>query len=264
MRVDHIYRYPVKGLSAEALEEVQLEPGAMLPEDRRFALAQADAPFDPAAPAWLSKRNFACLMLHERLAGLATSFDERTGRLAIRAPDGTTLDEPVGTAEGRARIEAFATAFLGEDAKGPLRLAEAPGHRFSDDPDKLVSLINLASIADLEGRMGKPLHPLRFRANIYFSGAPAWQEFDWIGRTIELGGATLAITARIERCAATTVNPETAQRDAPVPRALLTHYRHADLGVFGRVVEGGRVALGDALTLHMADQELPDQATPVG
>ena len=50
MRVEHIYRYPVKGLTAEALEEVLLTPGECLPHDRRFALAQGDAPFDPAAP----------------------------------------------------------------------------------------------------------------------------------------------------------------------------------------------------------------------
>lgn len=250
MRVEHIYRYPVKGLSAEALEQVHLAPNEMLPEDRRFALAQADAPFDPAAPTWLNKRNFACLMVNERIAALATSFDPKTGHLAIRAPDGSQLDAPVGTEEGRARIEAFVTAYMGEEARGKLRFVEAPGHRFSDDRDKLVSLINLASIGALEARMERKLHHLRFRANVYFNGIPAWEEFGWIGRQIELGGATLEITARIERCAATAVNPETAQRDAMVPRALLTHFRHADLGVYGRVLEAGRVAVGDAITLH--------------
>jgi hypothetical protein len=250
MRVEHIYRYPVKGLSAEALEQAHLAPGEMLAEDRRFALAQADAPFDAAAPAWLNKRNFACLMANARLAALASSFDSETGRLAIRAPDGAQLDAPVGTEEGRARIEAFVTAFMADEARGKLRFVEAPGHRFSDDPDKLVSLINLASIGALEARMDHKLHHLRFRANVYFNGAPAWEEFGWIGRQIELGGATLEITGRIVRCAATTVNPETAERDAMVPAALMAHFRHADLGVFGRVIEGGRVAVGDAITLH--------------
>ena len=55
MRVEHLYRYPVKGLTAEALEDVTLSPGQCLPHDRRFALAQGDAPLDPAAPAWLPK-----------------------------------------------------------------------------------------------------------------------------------------------------------------------------------------------------------------
>jgi uncharacterized protein YcbX len=88
MRIEKIYRYPVKGLSAEALEAVALTPGEMLPHDRRFALAQGDAPFDVAAPRWLSKRNFGCLMANERLALLHTAFDPHDGSLAIRALPG--------------------------------------------------------------------------------------------------------------------------------------------------------------------------------
>ena len=88
MRVEAIYRYPVKGLSPEALEEVALSTGRCLPHDRRFALAQGDAPFDPAAPSWLPKRHFGCLMVNARLALLRTGFDPRTGLLAIRPPDG--------------------------------------------------------------------------------------------------------------------------------------------------------------------------------
>ena len=58
MRIEHLYRYPVKGLTAEALEEVAVETGEMLPWDRAFALAQGDAPFDPTAPGWLQKTAF--------------------------------------------------------------------------------------------------------------------------------------------------------------------------------------------------------------
>ena len=255
MRVEHIYRYPVKGFSAEALEEVLLAEGRMLPHDREFALAQGDAPFDPDNPAWLNKRNFACLMVNERLALLHTVYDPKAGRLLIRAPDGEVIDQPVSTPEGRQAIAAWLKTFMGAEARGTPRLVAAGDHRFSDNPEKLVSLISHASIAALEAKMGMALHHLRFRANVYFNGAPAWSEFDWIGRRVELGGATLEIIARIDRCAATTVNPETAVRDAQVPKALMTHFGHIDLGVFGRVVAGGRVAVGDAITLREGGEE---------
>ena len=52
MRIETIYRYPGKGLTAEALEDIALTPGETLPHDRRFALAQGDAAFDPATPTW--------------------------------------------------------------------------------------------------------------------------------------------------------------------------------------------------------------------
>jgi uncharacterized protein YcbX len=51
--------------------------------------------------------------------------------------------------------------------------------------------------------------------------------------------------ARIPRCAATSVNPETAQRDLTVPKALKQHFGHVDMGVYAEVVRGGRVAVGD-------------------
>ena len=87
MRVEHIYRYPVKGLTAEALEEVALREGECLPHDRRFALAQGDAPFDPAAPTWLQKRHFGCLMANAQA---------RPAAQRLRRPDRPAADPPAG------------------------------------------------------------------------------------------------------------------------------------------------------------------------
>jgi uncharacterized protein YcbX len=253
VRVEHIYRYPVKGLTAESLAETHLGPGETVPGDRKFALAHGDAPFDEAAPQWLQKRHFACLMVNERIAALHASWDERKGVLLIHAPGAAPFAGDTTTPEGRAAIAARLAAFLGEEARGTPRFVVADGHSFSDHRSKVVSLINLASLADLERAMGRSLDPLRFRANLYFSGAPAWAEFGWVGRRIELGGATLTITKRIDRCAATQVNPVTAVRDCDPVAALRQAFGHVDLGVYGRVEEGGRVAVGDAIMLREDD-----------
>ena len=222
MRIETIYRYPVKGLTAEALEEVALTPGETLPHDRRFALAQGDSTFDPAAPAWMPKRNFACLMANARLALLHSAYDARSGELVIR---------PLG-----------APPFV-----------EAPGHSFSDVAKKVVSIIGLSSLQALEQAAGAKLDPLRFRANVYVSGGSPWAEFDWIGREILLGQARLRIVKRIVRCPATEVNPATAERDAAPPRWLRDHFGHADLGVYAEVLEGGRISVGDALEVTDPD-----------
>ncbi|MDB5382659.1 MAG: sulfurase [Rhodospirillales bacterium] len=247
MRIETIYRYPVKGLSAEALEEVMLTPGETLPHDRRFALAQGDAPFDPAAPTWLQKRHFGCLMANARLAYLHTAFDPRSGMLVIRAPDAAPFAGDTRTAEGRAAIAGFLAGFLGEEARGEPSFVEAPGHAFTDVAKKCVSIIGLASLAALEAKLGVPLDPLRFRANFYFSGGMPWGEFDLLGEEIMLGGARLRVFKRIVRCPATEVNLATAERDAKPPQALREHFGHADLGVYAEVIEEGRVAVGDAL-----------------
>ncbi len=254
MRVERIYRYPVKGLTAEAMEEVTLAEGETLPHDRRFALAQGDSGFDPAAPAWLPKRNFGCLMANARLALLHSAFDPRSGQLVIRAAERWSADWPdpfVGDTRseaGRAALGAYLAGFLGAEARGAPRFVEAPGHSFSDVARKVVSIIGLGSLHALEAAAGGvTLDPRRFRANVYFSGGAPWAEFGWVGREIQLGGARLRVVKRITRCAATEVNPETAARDATPPAWLRRHFGHADLGVYAEVVEGGRLAVGDAL-----------------
>ncbi|WP_043360139.1 MOSC domain-containing protein [Belnapia sp. F-4-1] len=247
MRVEHIYRYPVKGLTAEAMEEVTLREGECLPHDRRFALAQGDAPFDPAAPTWLQKRHFGCLAANARLALLHSAFDPRSGQLLIRPPEGEPFLGDTRSEAGRAAIAAFLADFMGEEARGVPHFVEALGHNFTDVAAKCVSIIGLASLAALEQAAGMRLDPLRFRANVYVSGSIPWAEFGLVGQEIQLGGARLRVFKRIIRCPATEVNPETAERDAKPPKVLREHFGHADLGVYAEVIEGGRLAVGDAL-----------------
>ncbi|MBS0560051.1 MAG: MOSC domain-containing protein [Proteobacteria bacterium] len=247
MRIEYLYRFPVKGLTAEALEAAEVAEGGTIPWDRAFALAQGDAAFDPARPGWLPKRNFMCLMANARIAALRSSFDPRTGALSVRAPDGAASVENVLTEAGRERMGRFLAGFMGEEARGTPRFLHVPGHSFSDEADKVVSLINLASLRDFEAKVGARRHRRRFRANVWFNGAAPWAEFDWVGRELQLGGATLRVVKRIPRCRATEVNPETAERDADPLAELRAHYGHVDLGIYAEVVEGGRFAVGDAI-----------------
>jgi len=249
MRIEHLYRYPVKGLSAEALEQVEVAAGGALPWDRSFALAQGDAGFDPAAPQWLKKTNFMCLMANARIARLKAQFDPAHGVLTIRAPDGDEIAERPLEVAGRAKLAAWLAGFLAEEARGTPVFHHVPGHVFGDQKTPVVSLINLASIADLEARLGEPRHRLRFRANVYFSGTPALSELDWVGRELLVGGTRLRVTKRTVRCPATQVNPETAARDANPVLELHRFYGHADLGIHAEVIEGGRMATGDAIEL---------------
>jgi len=253
MLVERLYRYPVKGLTAEALAEVALTPGQCLPHDRRFALAQGDNPFNPAAPAWVPKTRFGCLAVNARLALLESAFTPETGALRLRPPAGPALLGDTRTEAGRAAIGAFLTAQLGEEARGTPRFLEAPGHNFTDVAAKCVSIIGLASLAALEQAAGVTLDPLRFRANVYVSGGEPWWEFGLLGREIRLGGARLRVFKRTVRCPATQVNPGTAQRDADPPALLRQHFGHADLGVYAEVLEPGRVAPGDALLPMQGD-----------
>ena len=95
-----IYRYPVKGLSAEPLARVAVAPRECLPHDRRFAIALAATRFDPERPEWLSKTHFIMLMRDEKLARLKTSFDPQTGELTIEHAGIVAVQARLGEPEG--------------------------------------------------------------------------------------------------------------------------------------------------------------------
>ena len=251
MRIEYLYRYPVKGLTAEALEAAEVEPGGCIPWDRAFALAQGDSGFDPAAAVWLQKSNFMCQARNAKIAALASVFEPRDGTLTIRAPDGSFISANALSESGRGKITAFLTEFLGDEARsttsGLPAFRHVPCHSFCDQREKVVSLINMASLHDFEAKVGARRHRRRFRANVWFSGARPWSERNWVGQQIQLGGAVLRITKGIVRCPATEVNPETAERDADPVAELRHYYGHTELGVHAQVIEGGRFALGDSI-----------------
>lgn len=244
-----IHRHPVKGLNAENLSRAALAPGQGLPHDRRFALAHGSTNFDTQAPEWRPKTQFLTLMRDEKLAQLRIAFDEASGDLTIHRAGKRVVRAKATEPLGRTLIAQFFAGFMGAAVRGTPRLLEAPGHMFSDVPEKCLSLINLASINDLERVMGAAVDPLRFRANLYFEGAPAWAEFDWLGKDITIGTARLRVTARIDRCAATNVNTETAARDMNVLQALQRGFGHIVLGVYAEVIDGGAVVTGDGITI---------------
>jgi uncharacterized protein len=251
-----LYRYPVKGLSAESLERVALEVGQCLPHDRRFAIALDTTEFDPAHPHWLQKTHFIMLMRDAVLARLATRFDPDTGMLTITEAGQLLLRAPLTEEQGRRDIGQFFDTLLGNAVAGPLRVVEAAGHAFADarpkpnaSTDKYVSLINLASLRDLEAKLDRAVDPIRFRANVYFDGSPAWAEQNWMERHIEIGGARLRVIAPITRCAATEVNPATAERDIKMVAELMRHYGHNIMGIYAEAIGGGTIAIGDQLAL---------------
>ncbi|MCB2100688.1 MAG: MOSC domain-containing protein [Rhodobacterales bacterium] len=247
--VVRIQRFPVKGLGPEDLRSVDLTPGEGLPEDRRFAIAHDPAGFDRDNPAWLPKTHFLMLARNEKLAALETQYDAAEQTLTILRHGRQVARGRLTTALGRAVIEDFFSAYMKGDTRGKPTVMEAPGHMFSDLRDKVVSLINLETLRDLERVTRQPVDPLRFRGNIIFDGHPAWREFDWVDRDITIGEVTLRGIKRIERCAATTVNPETAERDLNIPKALKMGFGHTDCGLYARVTGGGTLRLGNALTV---------------
>lgn len=245
-----LYCYPIKGLSAHALDRADLRPGMGFPYDRIVAVARADGAFEPERPVRVGKSNFLQLVKHERLAGLQTQLDPQTMVLQVRLRTGQQVHRAdLSTQQGREATADFLAAML--EVPVP-NVVMAPGMRFTDEGETsesmmhAISLINVTSVADLAARIGAAVDPMRFRANVYVEGWPPFSELEWVGREIALGGSRLRIVKVTERCAATEVNVRSARRDLPVPQLLKQHYGHALMGVYLQVSSAGSVRCGDS------------------
>lgn len=254
VQVEAIYQYPIKGMTAQPLPCIRLEAGRPFPFDRIFALSRSDKYVDPHNPRWAKKGLFVMLMLEEALATVHTYLDVETLQLSVTSPGGMQLlSADLNAAEGRHNVEAFIKQLVPKLHDRPTLVRSQNGH-FMDKPDNVVSLINLATLRSLEALWGCSLNPLRFRANLYIDGARPWEEFDWIGGTLQVNDTVLRVDRRNGRCAATDVNPATGQRDLELPRALRTAFGHKDLGVYLLTERSGMISVGD--TVRTPDQVL--------
>ena len=187
------------------------------------------------------------LMRNEELATVRSAFDEATETLVISKAGVEIARGDLRTEAGRAAIEEAISRIVTSGLRGRPKVVVSPGHSFSDVADKCIHLVNRQSLTALEGLLGAPVDARRFRPNLVLDGLGAWQELDLVGKKLRTGGTTLEIFKRTERCAATNVDPETGVRDLKIPSFLSKTLGHTDFGVYARIIDGGRVRVGDTL-----------------
>ncbi len=240
-RLAQICRHPIKGHGRENLASVRLLAGQCLPWDRHWAVAHDAAKL---VEGWNRCANFARGAKAPALMAITSTFDEALGVVTLRHPErGTIAFRPDDTAD-LPRFLDWVRPLNPADRAQPAAIVTA-GRGMTDDPAETLSILSTASLADLSAKMGTPLSVNRWRGNLWLEGAAPWAEFDWVGKRLAIGGATLEVTARITRCSATTVDPETGRVSAPTLAALQENYGHQDFGVYAMVVESGPIAVGD-------------------
>ncbi len=245
-KLAHIFRHPIKAHGREALASVLLAAGQCLPWDRRWAVAQAATQIQPG---WNRCVAFSRGAKSPQLMAITCTLDEGSGTVVLQHPQAGQLafrpDEPADLPA----FLAWATPLVAEGRLPPAGIVRHEAG-MTDNPVPSVSVLSLASLRDLSQRMGMDLSIHRWRANFWIDGAAPWAELDWIGRRLDLGEAKLEVIARIGRCKATSVNPETGVIEGDTLAALEDGFGHTDFGVFARVVEGGRVSVGDRWSLR--------------
>lgn len=244
-----IRRYPVKGMSGQDLTATDLTAGQAIPLDRRYGLLHGPAALDSETEGWRLPSDFFTLDRTEKLAALQTEFDEETRALIIRRGGRQVsrgrLDQPMG----RTLLEQFFAAYLAGIVPGMPRLIEARHGAFGDSEEPSVTLLNLASLRDVEERIAKqPVDPRRLRANLLLDGVDPWAERGWIGRSLAVGAATLEVVEALDCTPGNDVNPDSGVADLSLPTIMERGYGHSQILLRARVTGSGRIAVGDPVT----------------
>jgi uncharacterized protein YcbX len=227
-RVVALWRYPVKSMAGEELDNVEVSWHG-LAGDRRWAFIR-DGQVRNGQP-WLTIRQ------KPELAHYRPRFAEPD-----RPNASTTL---VCTPTGD-EIDVAAPALAAELGHG-IRVLKQDRGVFDTMP---LSLLTTQTVRSLGRLVGTGLTPTRFRPNLVVDAAGGdFPEDGWVGRVLRVGGLRMRVDKRDKRCVVVTVDPVTLRRDPAVLRAIARE-RDTLLGVYGSTVAPGRVAVGDPVELE--------------
>lgn len=248
MNVTEIWRHPIKSHGREQLDTVQLTQGQTMPFDRTWAVTHEAAKVDWEAPEWARCANFSRGSKAPSLMAINAKLGS-DGRVTLTHPDRPSItfnpDEP----EDADSFIDWVLPLCPTDRALPKKLFKVPGRGMTDSDFPSVSINSVSSLKDLSQKAGTEVSQLRFRGNIWIDGIEPWNELDWVGKEVQVGTARLKVIERIERCMATTANPETGQRDLPTLELLEKNWGHIDFGIRAEVVQSGEVRVGDTATL---------------
>jgi uncharacterized protein len=224
-RVVALWRYPVKSMAGQTLDEVEVSWHGFA-GDRRWAFIR-DGLLRSSFP-WLTIRERPDMWRYEPFF----SEPERPekSRTMVRTPGGKELEvtDPALAAE-----------------LGDVRLIKQNRGVFDIAP---LSLITTQTVAGIGALAGAELTPRRFRPNLLIEASGEFPEDDWVGSVLRIGGFSLRVDQRDERCVMINVDPVSTERDASILKTA-GRERGACLGVYGTTVEPGRVAVGDPVVL---------------
>jgi uncharacterized protein len=226
-RVAALWRYPVKSMAAEPLEEVEVA-WAGFAGDRRWAFVRSG--IERSGFPWMTIRQRS--NMGEYRPSFVDPFRPDDSRTVVSTPTGDELEV----------VDPALAAELGEG----VRVIKQDRGVFDAMP---LSLISTQSVAALGALVGSELDPLRFRPNLLIEASEPYEEETWVGSVVRVGGMAMRVDQQDERCAIVTVDPVTSERNPAVLRTI-AQQRDTCMGVYGSTVTPGRVAVGDPVVLE--------------
>jgi MOSC domain-containing protein len=254
--ITRLYQVPVKGLTPLLVDELAVAADGAVAGDRVLGFLFADAG-EPDEAGWRGKTSFLTMQNTPAFARVDARYDPASRHLSLTYEGSEVVSGDVSSDVDRDRIVEAVTALVQgfeenplaeHGSRMPLRLVgDGVTPRFHDRKSHHVTLVASASIEALAERIGSDVDERRFRMNATIDGLEPWQELDWIGKTIQIGGGTYDVTGPVVRCLATHANPVTGERDQDVMQTLTREFgqERPTMGVLAVPRAASVVSVGD-------------------
>ena len=230
-QIASIYRYPVKSMAGEAIEQSWLTESG-LEGDRLYAFASSGAPAGMLRLTGLERRQM--LLYHPVLRA--------DGKVEVRVPTGEPLlvDSP--------EMLSHLATHIADTSRFTLTQSAAP-----QTDVRPLSLISRQTMEKLSAGLGKGIDDRRFRANLYLDLAEgALHEDKLVGQTLRIGStAIILVRERIPRCRFITYDPESPIASDPLfaLMKLLDREHQTRAGVYATIEQPGPIKAGDRISL---------------
>jgi len=253
--ISSIYFSPVKSISFQKINKCEIKKKIGIVNDRLFGFSRLldsrkaqkmeQEPSERKLINFLTLKNTPILNKY--------SFEYNEGNLELFNDQKKLISINPNNPEEVSLIEKEVLN-LDDQVKGPVYLLKNNQNPFFDtnsagEAMNSISLINHNSIKDIEKNMGKEVEHQRFRGNFYINGLDAWEERNWIGKTIKINGMTFKVDDHIPRCKATNLKPNSENVTFNLPKKLKEFYGHIDLGVYLIPSEDGEVSIEDKIII---------------
>ena len=251
IKIENLFYSPVKSISFEESESLNVLTDRGIESDRIFAFVQnldsnsiKNLIEDPKSR---KLNNFLTLKNSPELNQY--NFTYAKNKLILKKKDEIIISiNPFSKNEKKLLCDKINQIIL-KDKKLDL-LMDEKNPFFDTMPNNSISLINKKSISDFSNKISANIEFERFRANIYIDGLAAWEERNWIGKTIKINNIDFFVSAEISRCSATNLKPSTDIVTINLPNQLKKTYDHINMGIYLVPLQNGVISKNDKIIIH--------------
>ena len=251
IKIENLFYSPVKSISFEESESLNVLTDRGIESDRIFAFVQnldsnsiKNLIEDPKSR---KLNNFLTLKNSPELNQY--NFTYAKNKLILKKKDEIIITiNPFSKNEKKLLCDKINQIIL-KDKKLDL-LMDEKNPFFDTMPNNSISLINKKSISDFSNKISTNIEIERFRANIYIDGIAAWEERDWIGKTININNINFFVSDEISRCSATNLKPSSDIVTINLPNQLKKTYDHINMGLYIVPQQNGVISKEDKIIIY--------------